>query len=169
MFRSEDIRKEVARRFGVAAYQVFVAEGDACLCAVGFAVAELGKAGVTVVGGVSEGLTAALALLAEDKGLTMDTVDDIAMLSHNDSCIVAAHRDVITGGLLKVKKLIRRAKCLNSVVVIDASQTADNIGIDFNGLDIDICIIDKAVIIADRCLRKSYRYLGERYFVHEFH
>lgn len=161
-----DVDKKIfAKQLGVDYYQLFEVESvlDGYIRVVSFAVAELCVRVVVVFEGLCPQHIDRLRRYCMASGVKFSVVSDFEF-SVVDSLFIFPHRCRLSNQNVKLKKLIKKGHELNGIVVVDISDTFEEFSIDIKGLKIDICIINNIVVMGDRVLNKSYKYIDNKYF-----
>ena len=71
--------------------------------------------------------------------MTVDGRIDLDSLELDESVKVVAftHQSNVTGAIADVEELVRRARAVNALVVLDACQSVPHMAVDFHALDVD--------------------------------
>lgn len=71
--------------------------------------------------------------------MTVDGRIDLDSLELDESVKVVAftHQSNVTGAIADVEELVRRARSVNALVVLDACQSVPHMAVDFHALDVD--------------------------------
>ncbi|MFW9195572.1 aminotransferase class V-fold PLP-dependent enzyme [Corynebacterium striatum] len=71
--------------------------------------------------------------------MTEDGCIDLDSLELDESVKVVAftHQSNVTGAIADVEELVRRARAVNALVVLDACQSVPHMAVDFHALDVD--------------------------------
>lgn len=161
-----DVDKKVfAKRLGVDCYQLFEVDSglDVYMRVVNFAVAELCVKGVVAFEGLCSQHLEDLRRYCVANDISFLVVSDCDF-SYADSLFIFPHRCRLSNRNVKIKKLMKRGHELNGIVMVDISDTFEEFSIDIKGLKIDICVVNNVVVMADRVLNKSYKYIENKYF-----
>ncbi|MDK8807047.1 cysteine desulfurase [Corynebacterium striatum] len=71
--------------------------------------------------------------MTEDGRIDLDSLE----LDESVKVVAFTHQSNVTGAIADVEELVRRARAVNSLVVLDACQTVPHMAVDFHALDVD--------------------------------
>lgn len=159
-------KRELASKLGVECYQIFSAEDtvDGYRRIIDFAIGEFKIGAVAVLESLGVNNIEGLRDYCTGKRIDFSVHQDIDPCIQNN-IILFPHVCRITDKYLKVKKLIKKCHEIGAFAAIDISDTFGRFNIDFKQLDVDFCILDRFIIISDKAMLKSYKYIDNKYFV----
>ncbi|HAT1309570.1 TPA: cysteine desulfurase [Corynebacterium striatum] len=71
--------------------------------------------------------------MTEDGRIDLDSLE----LDESVKVVAFTHQSNVTGAIADVEELVRRARAVNSLVVLDACQSVPHMAVDFHALDVD--------------------------------
>ncbi|MFR9853746.1 cysteine desulfurase [Corynebacterium striatum] len=71
--------------------------------------------------------------MTEDGRIDLDSLE----LDENVKVVAFTHQSNVTGAIADVEELVRRARAVNALVVLDACQSVPHMAVDFHALDVD--------------------------------
>lgn len=71
--------------------------------------------------------------MTEDGRIDLDSLE----LDESVKVVAFTHQSNVTGAIADVEELVRRARAVNALVVLDACQSVPHMAVDFHALDVD--------------------------------
>ena len=71
--------------------------------------------------------------VTDDGRIDLDSLE----LSDNTKVVAFTHQSNVTGAVAPVEELVRRARAVGAMVVLDACQSVPHMPVDFHALDVD--------------------------------
>ena len=71
--------------------------------------------------------------MTEDGRIDLDSLE----LDESVKIVAFTHQSNVTGAIADVEELVRRARAVNALVVLDACQSVPHMAVDFHALDVD--------------------------------
>ncbi|MFW9033887.1 cysteine desulfurase [Corynebacterium striatum] len=71
--------------------------------------------------------------MTEDGRIDLDSLE----LDESVNVVAFTHQSNVTGAIADVEELVRRARAVNALVVLDACQSVPHMAVDFHALDVD--------------------------------
>ncbi|MFS0246745.1 cysteine desulfurase [Corynebacterium striatum] len=74
--------------------------------------------------------------MTEDGRIDLDSLE----LDESVKVVAFTHQSNVTGAIADVEELVRRARSVNALVVLDACQSVPHMAVDFHALDVDFAV-----------------------------